>query len=408
MTSGRLNLTLRETGMFRAAIRSTLPETLDRRLVLPVRSARADRSVDAVIVAYTGATMAGEITLLHLSDFHFGQQVAATRWRLLLDALKADLEFLTGASSTIDLVVISGDIAYSGAVAEFAMAEDQLERLLTGLPGGSPPVIAVPGNHDLERPANDPLASLVVSAPDAFAEGLERALRTGHGDPYVAVPRRALSNYERWVSDSRLLLRPELTGLLPGDARYRFDTGDLCLDFMCLNTTFGQLAPGDHKGKLHVAASQIDEIAGSEKAPDGVVLVTHQPLNWLTAGARATVGELVFGGSSGAVIHLYGHMHERNLSASTADGANHMLSVQGASFFGLDVFESQSNRRHGYSLLRVARKGTSLVAQVAPRRGTVRSRGGGSSIATYRAGSTFPRGATSRARSTSGRLLIRW
>jgi predicted MPP superfamily phosphohydrolase len=93
------------------------------------------------------------IRILHLSDVHFRIGKA---WdaepvtRALARFIKAEV-----ASGLLpDLVVFSGDLAFSGAAAEYAVARDWLEnQLWPALPEGLPRdrLLLVPGNHDVDR-----------------------------------------------------------------------------------------------------------------------------------------------------------------------------------------------------------------------------------------------------------------
>lgn len=70
--------------------------------------------------------------IAHISDLHFGCQVAWVR-----DALRASIE-----EAKVDLVIASGDITQSATVDEFRQARDWLHGLTA-------PVFVIPGNHDL-------------------------------------------------------------------------------------------------------------------------------------------------------------------------------------------------------------------------------------------------------------------
>ena len=65
-------------------------------------------------------------------------------------------------------VVITGDVAYSGQREEYTAADRLLQNLLARLRewGSDPVVLAVPGNHDLNRAALSPLAAAILARWD--------------------------------------------------------------------------------------------------------------------------------------------------------------------------------------------------------------------------------------------------
>ena len=95
--------------------------------------------------------------IVHLSDFHYGTEIAAVE-----AALKAELSL-----AACDLIVISGDITQRARHSQFRRAQ-------TLLAGFSAPKLIVPGNHDM------PLYDL----PRRFTGSLSRYHRYINDAPY--------------------------------------------------------------------------------------------------------------------------------------------------------------------------------------------------------------------------------
>ena len=90
-----------------------------------------------------------QITILHLSDFHFNEE-SREEITTVLDALFDDLQKLGdeyGVSP--NLVVISGDIANAGDQADYNFALDWLVNLSKKIKISPDNVFIVPGNHDI-------------------------------------------------------------------------------------------------------------------------------------------------------------------------------------------------------------------------------------------------------------------
>jgi len=95
-------------------------------------------------------------TWLHLSDLHFGHGPASHRWdqRLVLQSLIEDLtQLLAGDVPRPNVILITGDIAQTGASSEYDEARAWFSKLtaITGVAG--PDILVLPGNHDVQRQA---------------------------------------------------------------------------------------------------------------------------------------------------------------------------------------------------------------------------------------------------------------
>jgi predicted MPP superfamily phosphohydrolase len=93
--------------------------------------------------------------LIHLSDIHF---TAGGTWdpdEDQRDELLADVGVLVDDGGTVDGILIGGDIAFSGAKAEYDVAAEWIEkvRVRSGCPEGA--IWVVPGNHDIDRNVHD-------------------------------------------------------------------------------------------------------------------------------------------------------------------------------------------------------------------------------------------------------------
>lgn len=89
--------------------------------------------------------------LIHLSDIHF---TSGNTWdpdEDQRDELVADVGALVDEGGAVDGILIGGDIAFSGAKAEYDVATEWIERVRvrSGCPEGA--IWVVPGNHDIDR-----------------------------------------------------------------------------------------------------------------------------------------------------------------------------------------------------------------------------------------------------------------
>jgi 3',5'-cyclic AMP phosphodiesterase CpdA len=107
-------------------------------------------------------------TLLHLSDTHFGTELAPVAEALLHCALQ----------QRPDVVVLSGDITQRARRSQFDAARRFVERL------GPVPLLAIPGNHDI---ALFNLAARVFAPYAAYARAFGRELEPVYESPQCLV-----------------------------------------------------------------------------------------------------------------------------------------------------------------------------------------------------------------------------
>src|SRR5690348_619334 len=90
------------------------------------------------------------ITFIHLSDIHFGQEKGGqvninddVKECLIEDARKRVAHLCKGVA---DGIIVSGDIAYAGKLAEYQQAGEWLDRLALAIGCKKTAVQVVPGN----------------------------------------------------------------------------------------------------------------------------------------------------------------------------------------------------------------------------------------------------------------------
>lgn len=110
------------------------------------------------------------IRWLHLSDLHLGCRGEDLWWQMQ-EELEASVRTMAGPP---DLLLISGDLANRGSAEEYGKVDRLLDTLVGWLresAGGGPEplVVAVPGNHDLQRPQG--LAALPYRVLDRYEQG---------------------------------------------------------------------------------------------------------------------------------------------------------------------------------------------------------------------------------------------
>jgi tetratricopeptide (TPR) repeat protein len=285
----------------------------------------------------------------HLSDIQLGHGDAEHGYdqKLVLAALRKDL---AGAGARgcpeIDAIVVTGDVAFRGAVAEYAEAKAWLAEI-----GEGRAIFVVPGNHDVDRgaDADRDVARLVKdlrrdgALDEALAYEKDRAKLAKRMEPFLAFARdlgRGGGDLF-WVhrQDARDGLRVRLVGL---------------------NTALLSADGGD-KGKLRLGTAQIAKALDGVEPNELVIVLSHHPFRggWLADEREADRWI-----SNGAHLHLFG---------AVKDGESHEArSGAGGQFVRIAGRAAHKNKGepadHGYSIAAIVQaEDGSFAVRIWPR-----------------------------------------
>jgi hypothetical protein len=321
---------------------------------------------------------------LHLSDLHEGLSNQSNLWPNIREQIVKNLRDLRRKCGPWHVVFFSGDLTQKGGKDEFDDCTRKLEDLWEEFRklGSDPVLMAVPGNHDLVRPGaetrngNQPL----IWATDQ--ESRDRFWRESScGERRVV--ENAFSNYLRWWKGHPFpRAKAYRHGLLPGDFSATVEAKGVRLGVLGLNTAFLQLDEGDFQEKLTLDAKQFHECCRAAidgprwvASHDICLLLTHHPPDWLDSdGRKALETEIAPPGRFGA--HLFGHMHEGNSGVSAVGGALPRIQLQANSLFGLEKYDGEAERRHGFTAGRIEFKRRRTQLRVWPRRAERSDKGG--------------------------------
>ncbi len=299
---------------------------------------------------------------LHLTDLHCGSKARDCLDPGEKEIFFKDLKELHDKCGSWDLVLLTGDLTHMGSTEEFERLDDFFEQLWEHFEklGSDPKLLAVPGNHDLLRPAQKAPALRLLQQwnkePDIQKEFWKDAK-----SPYRRVVAKAFANYTNWWEDHPFRSDNIEDGILPGDFTVTIEKNGAKLGILGLNSAFLQLSGDDYQRKLALHSRQFHEACGGDgaewaKQHHTCLLLTHHSPDWLNPGARQYLnGEITAHGRF--AVHLYGHLHEKTsrYNATMPDGVEVRRIWQGCSLFGLRFYEKgpqkQEMRRdpYGYS-----------------------------------------------------------
>lgn len=329
------------------------------------------------------------ISWLHVSDLHVARESLGGRavrrpgselWAEVLRGFFADLDAQLDATGLRpDLVLVTGDLVYSGAAKQYDdLDADVLRPLLAHLRsrGCDAVLLAVPGNHDVQRPSGASKRGYRLLREYDTLDDQDEDLRELRAELWqernAAFLSPLFANYTAWAERSMVPGLAERTlpsglrieGLhrshLPGDLSVVVARDGLRLLLVGLNSSWIQFDGGDFKGRLHVPLEQLHAaLAADEHAAlrrfdevDASLLLMHHPRDWLSPAAVRTFDGYVYPARDERFsAFMFGHMHEARSETSSGNGGAMRYFYQSPSLFGLEHYgRTQARLDVGYTL----------------------------------------------------------
>ncbi|PXV58832.1 calcineurin-like phosphoesterase family protein [Dysgonomonas alginatilytica] len=252
------------------------------------------------------------LRILHLSDIHIFTE---TSDQLDLDKdirneIELDLDKLV-KDNPIDLILIGGDIAFSGKVGEYLKAGEWITSICNRIGCKEENVLLVPGNHDA---CWDKICPILSNA-HSYIKTIENRNKLN----------RKIKEIITHSSAKELFMAPfrhffdfaSRYGAVPLENFFYWQT-DCMLDEKKIRITGVNSAlisnKYDHKENSKLVLSEFQTTLNREKDVIHLVLC-HHPIDWLLDGTDA-YNDL----SSRASILLFGHEHESRVKMDEAKG----------------------------------------------------------------------------------------
>jgi predicted MPP superfamily phosphohydrolase len=240
------------------------------------------------------------VRILHLSDFHFR---TSTTWdaNTVLGRLSVDIMRLARNGLAPDIIVLTGDIAYSGKRAEYDLARTWITTEL--LPAASIDVdrlVIVPGNHDVDRSRVDFVAQQVARGiRDERNQQRVTEVLDGEGSGLLL---RRLDEFMAFVNDlgaaGAPLVRPWYQAI--------FEIEGMTLHCAALASSWLSADDSDYGGLL-LGLRQCNEVMSGADHADVVLVALHHPWDYVAEwDRRSSLVEI----ERSAGMVLRGHLHE--------------------------------------------------------------------------------------------------
>lgn len=273
-----------------------------------------------------------QFQLIHISDLHIRQKDDFDRSVVLDPLIRRSKEDLK-KGFTPEIVVVTGDIAFSGKKEEYEIAKTFFDRLLKGLGLSDDRLFVVPGNHDVDRKRYRPKD---VPGYDNMRELNEELANSD----YRADLLKGMTDYFRFVERHYSHLQDISDWLVPFAMVHKAKCGKriglvgLNSAWMCRRSPDEkEIAIGEYQIKT---ATDMLEKAGKV---DLVVNLFHHPLNWLWPEDRRICKAYIKN-----AVALCGHLHDpEGTFFQDLDGQYYQFQA-GGGYLGSD--SAQTSRFH--------------------------------------------------------------
>lgn len=239
---------------------------------------------------------------LHLSDLHIGSsnEAQASAMNQLVSAIEKSSD-----GRALDLILMTGDLAFSGKSHEYTNLSELLINPLRNLSiAKNAKFIAVPGNHDIDCETSLPItwSGLGKTRQETFWSSDEQG---------QAIRRNRTSSFDNYT---KFLERESILGLNPElNVGKRIDIpigDDREISIVCLNTAMFsdfQLTDDEEKGKSPLPVQTLRSLTENITHQGPIVVLGHHPVNWFEIQSMHHFLSLL---QEIGAIYLHGHLHK--------------------------------------------------------------------------------------------------
>lgn len=272
-----------------------------------------------------------KISIVHIADIH-ARENEDIELSKRVDALIADIRKM---SIFPDVLVVSGDLAFSGKETEYSIVERNMLGKITAKLNVPPErIVLCIGNHDIERNKVDKY----------FADGVIGQLISHANDTSVL---GESVRYKDMEGNYRQFSRKYTESQDPTYSKQVTVEG-LKVGFAALNTARTCFAYDDTKNKLFLDDAELNQRL-TEVSDSGLkIAVMHHPISWLNEGQKERV---VADLTQGFDMVLTGHLHEVDASSVVKPSAR-FIAASVSSFY--EGTAQSAGRYDGYNIYEIS------------------------------------------------------
>ena len=243
------------------------------------------------------------VSWLHLSDLHIGRD--EYNETVVLNKLLEDVKnTISNNSIHLDLILITGDISFSGQKNQYASAKMFIDRLskITGVKNDC--IITVPGNHDVDRTQISPLCKLAAKEVDS-RDTVTKLISSESARGQIL---QSLSNYMAFIGNKFPWATD--TKKKPLSFTINKSINGIPVSILALNSAWLAFGRNDEKGNLVIGEKQVRDALEKCENSELTISLMHHPFSWLKWFDCEDVQGLL---NKRADFILSGHEHRASL-----------------------------------------------------------------------------------------------
>ncbi|MBN1889891.1 MAG: metallophosphoesterase [Thermoflexales bacterium] len=262
------------------------------------------------------------LTWLHLSDLHFRPSQSYNA-NIVLKSLLQDVKERLQDGLKPDLIVVTGDVAFSGQADEYQLAGEFFDALLktTGL--GRSRLFVVPGNHDVDR-------RLISFGAAAIGKSLTDRDKVNTLLDTPADRQLVMSRFNGYADWFTAFFAPKLSF---DDERYfyvhKIKVGGKQLALLGLNSAWLCASDQDKAEGLLIGERQARAALEQAQGADLKIALLHHPFDWLRDFDQDDSATLLHNGCD---FILHGHLHKNYATRLTTPDSTAMVLACGACY----------------------------------------------------------------------------
>ena len=270
--------------------------------------------------------MTQKCSILHISDLHFrsdsGYESNSILDELVLDVISVCKE----GKFKCNMIVITGDIAYSGKKDEYEKANKWITKLSNTLEIPKKNVVMIPGNHDINWEMISEYSKITISDQDTVTKILSEKTKPDFNRLFSK-----FNNFNEFMQDF-------YNECVFSNEKYytniKIDIDGIPITFLGLNTVWFS---GENKDKdkvndaknLIVGKQQIDEILTGIETSGLVITLCHHPFDWLAEFDEYAIRKKIINSSD---FLLHGHVHYSSSQEIVTPESQCVIISAGASY----------------------------------------------------------------------------
>lgn len=275
------------------------------------------------------------ITWLHLSDIHFKEGTTYDS-NIVLGPLLEDIsERIREDNLQPDFIALTGDLAYSGKPAEYAIAGKFLDKLIRTTALSKSRLFVVPGNHDIDQS--------LVGAKSFLNESLKDSLIVNNVLADADLRKIFMSRFRGY----REFVNDYFDGQISFDDDNYFYVRTFDLDgrrvaILGLNSAWLAESKEDERRKLVIGERQVREaleLAKEQKAELKIALM-HHPAGWIREFDQSASIDLL---NVMCDFILHGHLHKATTAQLRGPDSNIMVIAGGACYANTREYPNSYN-----------------------------------------------------------------